>query len=365
MEVIMLKGNKGEWSEIYVLFRLLADGKIYAADSELNKLDDIFFPILEILRKEVENETTRYVTGDPVTIYVGEKLEKEVSAENFNAEADSLLNEITDKKAKGAFTIERTENFMNDILCFKISAPATDKRDITMKIKDINTGYTPVAGFSIKSELGKSPTLLNAGKTTNFIYRIIHDYPGFSNEMNSIYKYSGEKKHIDVRGRLKMVAEKDGILEYVGMENETFKKNLELIDSNMDKIIAETILYFYRDGISNCIDMVEKLEDENPMNYENKNAYRYKFKKFLTAVALGMKPATEWDGIDDATGGYIIVTKNGNVLAYHIYNRNSFEEYLLQNTKFETASTSRHEFGEVYSIKGDDYIKLNLQVRFK
>lgn len=76
-----------------------------------------------------------------------------------------------------------------------------------------------------------------------------------------------------------------------------------------DKIIAETLLYFYKDGISNCNDMVEKLEQENPMNYGNVNAYRYKFKKFLTAVALGMKPATVWDGLDEATGGYIVVTK--------------------------------------------------------
>lgn len=323
-----------------------------------NEIETYYFIIKTIMQSI--KETIPY---DALSIYINNIKIKELSKDDFDKRCRIISYE--NDLSKGAFTIERTENFMNDILCFKISAPATDKRDITMKIKDINTGYTPVAGFSIKSELGKSPTLLNAGKTTNFIYRIIHDYPGFSNEMNSIYKYSGEKKHIDVRGRLKMVAEKDGILEYVGMENETFKKNLELIDSNMDKIIAETILYFFRDGISNCIDMVEKLEDENPMNYENKNAYRYKFKKFLTAVALGMKPATEWDGIDDATGGYIIVTKNGNVLAYHIYNRNSFEEYLLQNTKFETASTSRHEFGEVYSIKGDDYIKLNLQVRFK
>ena len=28
----MIKGNKGEWSELYVLLRLLAYGKIYAAD---------------------------------------------------------------------------------------------------------------------------------------------------------------------------------------------------------------------------------------------------------------------------------------------------------------------------------------------
>ena len=32
-----------------------------------------------------------------------------------------------------------------------------------------------------------------------------------------------------------------------------------------------------------------------------------------------MKPATVWDDVDEATGGYIVVTKESNVLAYHIY----------------------------------------------
>lgn len=137
------------------------------------------------------------------------------------------------------------------------------------------------------------------------------------------------------------------------------------IDSNMDKIIVETLLYFYKDGISNCDEMIEKLERENPMNYGNINAYKYKFKKFLTAVALDMKPATIWYSLDEATEGYIVVTKEGNVLAYHIYNRNYFEEYLLKNTKYETASTLRHDFREVYIENGEDFIKLNLQVRFR
>lgn len=50
------------------------------------------------------------------------------------------------------------------------------------------------------------------------------------------------------------------------MNNQTFSDNLVLIDSNMDKIIAETLLYFYKDGITNYDEMVEKLEHENPMN---------------------------------------------------------------------------------------------------
>ncbi len=57
------------------------------------------------------------------------------------------------------------------------------------------------------------------------------------------------------------------------------------------------------------------------------------------------------------------------MLAYHLYNRNYFEDYLLKNTKYDTPSTTRHGFGEVYEEDVDgktlSLIKLNLQIRFK
>lgn len=361
----MITGNKGEWSEIYVLLRLLADGKIYAADSELNKLENIYFPIIKIIREDIKEEKKEYFIGETVSIYVnGEKI-KEISAVEFENQAENLLINLKNKNLKGSFLVRNTEQFMNEMLCYKLSAPSIDKSDITLQIIDINTGYSPIVGFSIKSELGSLPTLLNAGKTTNFIYKINDNSTDILREVNGIYKLSSTKKQIDIRGRINRIIDTHGELTYCKLNNQIFENNLILIDSNLDNILAETLLYFYRDGISNCDEMVEKLEHENPMNYGNINAYRYKFKKFLTAVALGMKPATVWDGVDEATGGYIIVTKEGNVLAYHIYNRNYFEEYLIKNTKYETASTSRHDFGTIYSENGENFIKLNLQIRFR
>ena len=47
-----LSGNKGEWSEIYVFLRLLGLGKLYAADANLNKIDDVFYNIINIVRNE-------------------------------------------------------------------------------------------------------------------------------------------------------------------------------------------------------------------------------------------------------------------------------------------------------------------------
>ena len=339
----MFKGNKWEWSEVYALLRIMADEKIYATDSE----------------------TKEYTAGEMISIYINGEKVKELPATEFESESVNLLNEINIKDFYGALSVESTQNFRDKILCYKILTPAIDKNDIMIKITDADTVYSPTIGSLIKSELGSYSTLLNAGKTTNFIYKIVQNHSDFIREANEIYKVSGGKNHTNVRGRISKIIEENGTLEYRSINNQIFEDNLVLIDSNMGKIIAETLLYFYKDGISNCNKMVEKLEKENPLNYGNVNAYRYKFKKFLTAVALEMKPATVWDGLDEATGGYIVVTKEGNVLAYHIYNRNYFEEYLLSNTKYETASTSRYDFGEVYGENGEDFIKLNLQVRFR
>ena len=361
----MFKGNKWEWSEVYALLRILADGKVYVADSELNKLEDVYLPIIKTIREETKDEIKAYTAVEIISIYNNGAKVKELPATEFESESVNLLNEINSKDSYGALSVESTQNFRDKILCYKLFAPAMYKSDIMVKIISADTVYSPTIGSSMKSKLGSYSTLLKAGKTTNFIYKIVQNHPDLIREANLIYKVSGGKNHTDVRGHISKRIKENGTIEYRKMNNQVFEDNLVLIDSNMDRIIAETLLYFYKDGISNCNEMVEKLEQENPMNYGNVNAYKYKFKKFLTAVALGMKPATVWDGLDEGTGGYIVVTKEGNVLAYHIYNRNYFEEYLLSNTKYEIASTSRHDFGEVYSENGEDFIKLNLQVRFR
>ena len=40
-----MTGNIGEWSELYTMFKLLADGKLYAADANTNKIPDISISI--------------------------------------------------------------------------------------------------------------------------------------------------------------------------------------------------------------------------------------------------------------------------------------------------------------------------------
>ena len=47
-----LTGNRGEWSEIYTLLKLLGEGVMYAGDGNLNKISDLFYPIISVIRRE-------------------------------------------------------------------------------------------------------------------------------------------------------------------------------------------------------------------------------------------------------------------------------------------------------------------------
>lgn len=55
--------NIGEWSEIYAFFKLLADGKLYCGDGQLNRYDEKYYPILEIFRNDDPDRNTYRVNA--------------------------------------------------------------------------------------------------------------------------------------------------------------------------------------------------------------------------------------------------------------------------------------------------------------
>lgn len=358
-----LSGNKGEWSEIYVFLRLLEVGKLYAADADLNKMDDVFYNIINIVRTEnigvlefrVDRNAGRvsvYNTETAVTLI-------DLPSDKFAHAAEKLYNEIIAANAP-SFASDDTEAFLDRISIGTLKAKSSDKADIHIKIHDINTGYESVQGFSIKSRLGGASTLVNAGKTTNFIYEVTGTpTDAVMSEFETCSKLFKQKMAY-------LVASGCG-LRYVGMENDTFESNLLLIDGDLPRICAYMLTEYYSTGVNTIEKALSSIAAENPMGYNLSKGhpfYQYKFKKFLTESALGMLPSKPWDGTADATGGYIIVREDGEVLCYHLFNRNEFENYLVKNTKFETASTSRHQFGSIYKENGKYYLKLNLQIRF-
>lgn len=353
-----MSGNKGEWSELYTFMKLLSEGRVYAANEKVKKIDDVYYSIIKIIREEHRGEVIDYVIKDEwVDVEFRSNTIITVSRKELDAKANELLQEIA--VHSGSFGLEEMEKFVKGMKVTKIKAPSLDTTDISMQIEDIHSGFIRKVGFSIKSELGHSPTLVNAGKTTNFIYRVSEITSEQARDINQI----GTKTKI--KDRISKIYELGGDITYHGMSHNIFQRNLIMIDSCMPQIIGNMILYSYKENIKECDKLVTLLGERDPLRYGETILYEYKFKKFLCSCALGMKPAQMWNGLDEANGGYIIVKPDGEILAYHIYNRNFFEQYLLDNTMFDRASTARHEYMDLYEQNGEMFIKMNLQVRFK
>lgn len=358
MENSKMSGNKGEWSELYAFMKLLSQGRVYAANENVEKIDDVFYPILKIMREEQKGQSIDYViTDENINIEVQSKTIMTVSRKELDDSANRLLREIS--AHSGSFELEEIADFVNGIKVTKIKAPSSDTTDISMQIEDIHTNYIRNVGFSIKSEVGNAPTLLNAGKTTNFIYKITDITSEQAEEINAI------NTKTKIKDRVKAIKDFGGCISYADMEHQGFKRNLIMVDSSMPQIIGNMLLYYYEEDVKECDKLVKLAGERDPLGYGDAMMYEYKFKKFLCSCALGMKPAKKWDGLDEANGGYIIVKADGEILAYHIYNRNFFEQYLLDNTILERASTSRHEYMSLYEEDEEMFIKFNLQVRFR
>lgn len=356
----MLTGNRGEWSEVYAFLRILSDGEIKPADANLDELcDEPSIPVIKIVREEKHSPRINYYVGSIVHADLDDGTRVlEVANDKVAEEADILYREIIAAgHARGAFAIPSTERFMNKLKLHALKAPSVDKSDIVLQIHDAHTGFDPVCGWSIKSELGNPPTLLNAGMSTNFTFRLNRCTCEIMQKANSINTATKLKDRISLLLR-------ECKFEFECAAHEVFDRNMRLIDSLFPSLMAEALLRYYSGDGNACAKIVSDMESEDALRL-GRGMYEYKFKKFLCAAALGMTPAREWNGRDDATGGYVIVREDGNVLAFHIYNRDMFEDYLIDNTKFETASSSRHGFGTVFERDGSYFINLNLQIRFK
>jgi len=355
-----IMANRGEWSEVYTLFKLLVEGKLYAADSELNRLENIFYPIIKIINPSDAKLEFHVDSVIKLIDAITQNVVAEIPIKTVAESALVTLQRI--KESNGTFTIPELEDIFEKLRLTTFKSNSSNKADISMVLHDINTGISPLVSFSIKSKLGSSSTLFNASRSTNFTYKVIGELSEEQFERFNIIDTTSK-----LRDKMLWLENNSIRLEFEAVDNITFENNLSLVDSVLSKILSECLLLYYSGKSSSKLtEIITILETGNPLNLPSGlGFYDYKIKRFLTAIALGMLPTKAWDGQFEASGGYIVVREDGEVLCYHIYNINEFENYLLKNTRFETPSTSRHDFGNIYRDDTDKLkIKLNLQIRF-
>lgn len=234
---------------------------------------------------------------------------------------------------------------------------SNQKSDIVIDLKKNNLYYQD-QGMGIKSYLGNSPTLLNASGNTNFIYKVVGISENLLDEINSI------NTRTKVKDRITAIYEKGGKLIFNKVEKTTMEYNLDLIDSNMPRLISEMLIEFHKNR-TNHIDqnLANTFENNKALFLTDLAGAKVKVKRLLVAILLGFFAGNKWDG-KYLSKGTIVVKKDGSQVGYHITDLDTLEDYLYENIRFDTPSTTRHRYGALISENGELYFKLNLQLRF-
>ena len=340
--------NKGELSEIYALLKVIYQEIIAYGDLSANVTDDT----IKVMKIHLDNSDVElkgvhcyvYDNANNATLYNKSQIIEEI-------ELNDILSHI--KNGKGTFSSGIIDSKVNFLGMDKSKGTSQDKSDIVLSflergIENLNQGT------SIKSFLGGSPTLLNASQATNFIYRI----DGL--EKHEVVEVNNIDTKNKVKDKIAKIRDLGGTLTFHKCENSTYESTLRKVDSKMPEILANALKSFFLKETSNRLsDYVTQHISDSSRQQE----VECRLKDFVKSTMLGIFPTKDWDGNLKANA-ILLVNKAGDLVFYHTNKEATLKDFFYQQTFFDTPSTTRHRFGDIYRENdGNIYFKLNLQLR--
>lgn len=408
----MWEFNYGEWTEAYVFLRLLGNGRIYAADENFEKDENVYIDILNIIRHEKDHilEFKRELELEVVHVHDNDVMFRVLAYSELIEKANFLYDAIKNVTSNNRkFPIPEIEEYLSELKFSQPKVPKLPKdveetygkkTDIIIKMQDSVDHAISTTGFSIKSHLGSASTLFNSSMASNFLYEIV----GCNDDI--MYEINGNHISSEI-GMFKFIKDNPNLsLEFRGT-SEKFNDNLDFVELKMPEILSCVLLtqigYYDRAISSKTKDIVDKVIEINPVGVRRPEMwYKAKMKDFLYASFSGLTASESWDGRKKLSGGYIDVNTNGDMLYYRAVSDDIFNTFLYEHTFFDRPSrgvnkdkakviaqaylegreVTEEELREAtykngklkpkkgdwgYVYKGEDdkyYISINFQVRF-
>jgi DNA (cytosine-5)-methyltransferase 1 len=304
-----MKLNKGEWSELIAGLLALKEGAIQLYNSEI-----------KIFPTSISYDGLKFFSKKDIQTI---DLEKIYEILNLN---------------KGAFSLPPA--FLDSIGFVK--GGSKSKVDLVMNY--VLNRQNLNGSFGVKSLIAGKPSLLNASKATNFRFSV-------GNVTRSVRSFKAK----DLLERIDR-----SNIKFEHCLNQVFLENLKMIDSSLDTILAEILITYFQRGGSQIPELVE-----NSFSQLNKQLQvKKRIKDFLYYVCVGMFPALPWNGKEQIVET-LLLSKVSELFCLHRIEIDTFKEYLYLNSFLDTASTTRHNFGSLFTIEDENFLDLNILIRLK
>ena len=353
------EATKREWGELYAFFRLLADGYVHAGMSDGKKNEALKWPVAMVQREEHDG-TRQYIVEEENIHIVGENIDRHIPREDFSTVAELVFDAVKQSKEYDVMSPDGVEEFLDEVAIFDLEAKTEDRTDFYVAFYDVNA---PLVGFCVRSRLSLMFPLLDGGRTANFKF----EQTGVKFATPTVNKINWFGEEDDVLGRMLMVERLGGVLKFNDAADKVFRSNLHMIDLHFPRMLGEMCRAMHLEGITRVNELTEYIKQVNPLKIKDElitkhHYYEYKMKEFLLALAFGMRPAKMYNGTDSAIAGFLMVDGAGEVLCYQKADRQTFADFLYNNTRLEKGPTAKDKYGYLERENGVYYFKLNLKI---
>ena len=356
----MFEATKRELGELYTFFRLLAEGNVSLGTPKAKKDKTKSWDIALIQREEHDGTRQYYIEKEQVRI-VSEGGETSVPREDFLMASNVLLELLKTVSGDSVEVPDEIEVFLDAVKIFNLEAKTEDRTDFHIAFWHPEA---PLSGFNVRCRLSPMNPLLDGGRTANLKF----EQSGIKFANPTVNKVNAlPESPTEVAERMMMIERLGGVLKYADVADRVFRCNLLMIELHFPRRLAEMTRLLHLDGIARISELTERIKEINPLKIKDElitknNFYEYKMKQFLLALALGMRPAKIYTGLDSAVEGFFYVDANGEILCYHKSEREIFADFLYQNTRLEKGPVEKDKYGFLEKENGVYYFKLNVKI---
>lgn len=368
--------NKGEGSEFYAFLYILGETKLPLVDKDLKETGrDVNF--LKVLREDAIYEFT---SGNRVAVYV-DGATHYFDCSQAQEEAKKVFSLLINPGSIP--TNAPALNSALKLVCAKkLRAKSANKQDLSASVQFPNVPFSQFIGFSVKSYVGKDPTILNAsGDNSRFVYRILKNgqTPAGAEllKLKAFYPTTFGNLKVGTYADFYRNALRDGFnFNFKENSGGNLSYNLKFIDSKGPELLARILMEQFAASRTRTplADLVDEAALKNDIpeiqalgdNFEDRrNSLRHKIQNILLAFTTGATPAVKWTGAQTASGGLLVVEKSGKVCCLELLSGNVVGNYLIENAYFEQPSGDRHSKNVLTVSPGEVTIDLQLQIRIQ
>lgn len=359
--------SRSEAAHLHAFFALLAQGFLNQGDAQGMPLGQRM-PIVAIHRREHDGMRVYEIGSTDIIEHHATKGDLIFPREDMG-EAAKIVLQLIRMAQDDEVDLSAIEGLLDVMDIYDLQPRTDDLTSLHLQLWTLDGG--PLMGVRLQSMVSGTWQLLDGGRTANlkFEQQGVRFHQPAVQKMNAMGEADEDQPEdiAAVARRILYIESHGGTFRYADVADRVFRSNLLMLDTNLPRILAAMVYTLHIDGTNKISELTQLISEQNTLKMKDElvrkhGFYEHKMRRFLLALAWGMRPAKQWTGRCNAIDALLVVDKQGQPMLYTRQDEHLLADYLFTHTRLEKASPREAHYGQLERENGIYYLKLNLKI---